>query len=68
MMPCPSRIVVCETVAAIVLHLREVGEGKVNYSGRDAYALTLCCVPVGWDTKHEVSEATCRTCIACAGE
>lgn len=64
MMPIRSQIVTCETPAALVIHLREVGYGEVNYSGRDAYALTLCLAPVGRDTKHEVSDANCSACLA----
>lgn len=58
-----SKLVVCETVAAIVLHLREVGDGEINYNGRDAYAETLCGADVGWDTKDELAASNCRDCL-----
>ena len=58
-----NKLVVCETTAAIVLHLRWVGDGEINYSGRDAYAMTLCDAVVGWDTKDDLVHATCRDCL-----
>lgn len=62
MMPGHDVLVVCETLAAIVLHLRLVGDGEINYNGRDAYAETLCGSDVGWDTKDDPTEVTCREC------
>ncbi len=56
-------LVVCETTAAIVLHLRDVGDGEINYSGRDANAMTLCHSVVGWDTKDQLAHANCRDCL-----
>jgi len=62
-MPAREVMVVCETTAAIVLHLRDVGDGQINYSGRDAYAKTLCGADVGWDTKNDLAESNCRHCL-----
>jgi len=60
-----NRLVVCETVAAIVTHLRELQPGEEPcYSGRRrADAKTLCGMTVGWDTRIPVGEETCRRCI-----
>ncbi|KKL54459.1 hypothetical protein LCGC14_2265210 [marine sediment metagenome] len=55
-------------VAAIVLHLRDVGDGEINYSGRDAYADTLCGNPVGWDTKDDLAASNCRDCLTIIAE
>ena len=63
MMPIREQLVVCETTAAIVLHLRDVGDGAINYNGRDAYADTLCGMPVGWDTKDDLAASNCRDCL-----
>lgn len=47
----------CETVAAITVHLRQIGESE-----------TLCGSRVGWDLsgdpRHEVR---CRDCMTAAG-
>lgn len=57
-------MVVCETVAAITLHLREPTKDQpVNYGGSDGKTLTLCGMKVGWDTKIPVSQARCSKCI-----
>jgi hypothetical protein len=54
---------VCESVAAIVLHLREVVDGDVNYSGSIPDRMTLCGTKVGWDTKDQLAHANCRDCL-----
>lgn len=60
-------IVVCETVAAISLHFRELQEGeKPCYSGRKrADAQTLCGLPVGWNLKISV-DCIVRTKDGCS--
>ena len=63
MTPTREQLVVCETPAAIVLHLREVGASKINYSGNDGKTETLCGAGVGWDTREQVQYATCSTCL-----
>ncbi len=63
MMPCRSQQVVCVTRTALVLHIREVGDGEINYKGRDAYAMTLCGATVRRDVKERVADATCRKCL-----
>ena len=57
------KLSVCESVAAIVLHLREVVDGDVNYSGSIPERMTLCGMGVGWDTKDDLVHATCRDCL-----
>jgi len=68
MMPIREKLVVCETTAAIVLHLRNVGDGEINYEGRDPYADTLCGMPVGWDTKDDLAASNCRDCLTIIAE
>ena len=59
------RFIVCETVAAITLHLRVMLPGEVPcYSGRArGNAKTLCRKPVGWDTKIPIDQARCTSCL-----
>lgn len=58
------KVVICETLAAIALHIRELEEAeKPNYSGTSTEKKTLCGATVGWDTKHRETDATCRACI-----
>lgn len=54
---------VCETTAAIVLHVREVSESGVNYLGSNGVSKTLCGAQVGWDTKDQLAHANCRDCL-----
>lgn len=54
---------VCETSAAIVLHLRDIGDGEVNYIGSNGVSKTLCGSQVGWDTKDQLAHANCRDCL-----
>ena len=63
MMPIRSKLVVCETPAAILLHLREVGDGVINYNGHGENATTLCGAMVGWDTKDELPASNCHKCL-----
>lgn len=65
-------LVVCETVHAISLHVRELGDDEEPcYSGRtNPDARTRCGLDVGWDTKIPVENVTrldvhlpvCHTC------
>ena len=63
MMPARLKLVVCETTAAIVLHLRKMGDTKVNYNGNAHGSNTLCGLPVGWDTKDDLTASNCRNCL-----
>ena len=63
MMPARSKLVVCETPAAILLHLREVGDAGINYSGHGENATTLCGAMVGWDTMDELVASNCYKCL-----
>ncbi len=62
-------LVVCETVHAIVTHLREpTEESPVRFGGfsdrtsRPFPVLALCGSQVAWDTQLPVSIARCRDC------
>ena len=59
------RLVVCETFAAITLHLRELMPGEEPcYSGCKRHdAKTLCGVHIGWDTMIQPDQARCSSCI-----
>lgn len=61
------KYVTCESVAAIVLHVREVGTTPISYSGFAQRPRALCETKVAWDTKISVELASCRTCRALAG-
>lgn len=57
--------ITCETVAAVVVHIRRVPESGPNYNGTTIEPL---CQPGetynGWDTQAPLETATCRTCKA----
>jgi hypothetical protein len=59
------RYIVCETVAAITLHLRELGlYEEPCYTGfRRPQPQTLCGMGVGWDTHIQLGQETCSACI-----
>jgi len=58
------KLVVCETNAAVALHLREVTEDHpLNYGGHPWRKVkTLCGHDAAWDTKIPVGDATCNGC------
>jgi len=59
-----ARLIICETTAAITLHLRELEEGEEPcYSGRKGEKRTLCGMMVGWDTKIPIDQVGCGSCI-----
>lgn len=58
-----SKYVVCETMAAITLHLRLRADGEIRYVG-GLKVKTLCGMQAAWDTKHAVEDARCTRCIA----
>ncbi len=60
-----SDYVTCETVAAIVVHIRRASDAPVRLNGHTSPRPTsLCGMEVAWDTQIPVSSATCRKCIA----
>lgn len=61
----PQRFTTCETIAAIVVHIRELRDGEDPfYSGiREPSRGTLCGEKHAWDNRIPLSRATCRTCI-----
>lgn len=59
-----SVLVICETVAAITLHLREVTtDSPIKLGGHWPRPLALCGAEVSWDTQIPVSSVRCRGCI-----
>ena len=64
----PATLISCESVAAVVLHLRVLAEAPVSYSGHPWNEVkALCTSVVAWDMKIPVSYATCRVCRDAAG-
>jgi hypothetical protein len=58
-------LVACETVAAVVLHVRRIADRGVKLGGHVApRPLALCGSPVDWDTQRPVSAVHCRSCLA----
>lgn len=58
----PGSLITCETMAAIVVHIRNLTETGPHYGGgADTHA--LCGAPVKWDMKIPVSAATCKGCL-----
>lgn len=62
-----SELVVCESVAAVTTHLRDMSTVPFNPSGRYPRPRSLCGAEVAWDTRIPVSNARCRTCREEAG-
>lgn len=63
--PAAGQLVACETVAAVVLHVRRIVDRGVRLSGHVApRPLALCGTPIAWDTRLPVSAVTCRRCEA----
>jgi len=54
--------IVCESTAAIVAHVRRIGDVAPNYGGHVVRPLALCGAPIAWDTKLPLAATTCRTC------
>lgn len=64
-------LVICETVAAIVLHVRRVTPtSPIRLGGHSTKPLALCGSRVDWDTECPVSliNVTCRDCRAALAE
>lgn len=70
--PTHGEVVTCESVAALVLHLRRLGPGipPVRLSGHGGPGpFALCGSVIAWDTQRPATErcVTCRTCRLLAG-
>lgn len=58
-------LVVCETVAAITTHLREVSdEYPIKLGGHSNKPKALCGREINWDTRLPISSARCTKCLA----
>jgi hypothetical protein len=63
--PTTGGLVTCETVAAVVVHVRRIVDREVHLGGHIApRPLALCGMPADWDTMLPVSAASCRRCRA----
>jgi hypothetical protein len=60
--------IVCETVAAIVTHIRQLTPNHpANYSGhKPPRPLALCGSAIAWDMKLPLDTATCSMCLRVA--
>jgi len=57
--------VTCESTAAIVVHIRRIGDRGINIHGHThPRPEALCGAKVAWDTRIPLAGATCRRCIA----
>ena len=57
-------LVACESVAAIVVHLRDDALAPVRLSGHPfPRPRALCDAEVAWDTQLPTNSATCRKCV-----
>lgn len=56
-------LVTCESTAAITLHLRSTREIPVSLSGFATRPRALCGAEVAWDTRIQVSAASCCKCL-----
>jgi len=54
--------IICESIAAIVTHVRRIAGTEPSYSGHAIRPLALCGASIAWDTKLPLSTASCRTC------
>lgn len=57
-----SKLVVCESVAAITTHLRDFSDIARNYGGHWPKPLALCGAVISWDTKLPLTSARCLRC------
>lgn len=66
--PGVGELVTCETIAAIVLHVRRITDRGVKLGGHvDPKPQALCGRYVDWDTQRPVI-AECITCRNCKAE
>ena len=61
-----ANLIACETVAAITIHLRPLGDAGPKYGG-GADTLALCGAKVSWDLQCDTEQARCQTCRKAAG-
>lgn len=60
-----SMHVTCETTAANLVHVREVGSTPPKFGGHITPKPTaLCGAVAAWDTRIPVAAATCSQCVA----
>ena len=60
-------LVTCESVAAIIVHLRDEAVAPIRLSGHSfPRPRALCDAEIAWDTKLPVDAASCGTCIEIA--
>jgi hypothetical protein len=64
-----NTLVTCETIAAIVIHVRRIGDRPIRLSGHSDKPTTLCGRLADWDTLIPVSPAavSCRRCRVVLG-
>jgi len=56
--------VVCESTAAIVTHLRLVGDKPISLSGPSfPRPEALCGSEIAWDTQLPINAVRCRACM-----
>jgi hypothetical protein len=57
--------VVCESVAAITTHFRQLGDDvpPINLSGFAKRPKALCGTEIGWDTQLPASSVRCAWCL-----
>lgn len=60
------KIIACETVHAITLHLRDADLVAPNYGGHSPRPKGFCNREIAWDTKLPPGTASCRACIEIA--
>lgn len=57
--------VTCETTAANLVHVRELGSTPPKFVGHiTPKPTTLCGSVAAWDTRNPVAAATCSQCVA----
>ncbi len=62
-----ERLILCETIPAITIHLRQLTAAGPKYGG-GADTKALCGAPVSWDLPNSNIEiARCRRCRELAG-
>lgn len=64
----PMTLIVCESIAAVTTHLREVTDIAPNYGGHVKRPKALCGAEIAWDTRLPVGAARCLACMRAAME
>ncbi len=60
------KLITCESVAAITLHLRDASIVPPNYGGHHPRPKALCESEVAWDTRISPESARCSACLKIA--